>query len=134
MAIDAVKATGDELHRVQLPLGMITGGRRPAWHPRCVRHVSHQSTRHPENLVADNRPLKPGISHSNCRSERADALARHLHRLARTRTSCSHTMFWHPRLRESVLPMDQYWNLGMREHFYRLAAENDRGDAMTTMR
>ncbi len=40
VTINAIKATGDELHRMQLAVRMIAGGRHPPWGAtRCVRHV-----------------------------------------------------------------------------------------------
>ena len=40
VTINAIKTAGDELHRMQLAVRMIAGGRHPPWGAaRCVRHV-----------------------------------------------------------------------------------------------
>jgi hypothetical protein len=87
MPINAIKATGDELHRVQLPIGMITGGRHPP--RRDVYPPKHWSA---SNVVADKRPADarekasditiskvggqietPRFAHASCGGRSADA-------------------------------------------------------------
>ena len=60
VTINAVKATGDELHRMKLAVRMIAGGRHPPWGAaRRVRHVILRISWDGLNLVVVERHLKP---------------------------------------------------------------------------
>jgi hypothetical protein len=63
VTINAIKATGDELHCMQLAVGMIASGRHPPWGAaRCVRHVILRTRWMPLNLVAGRRHLNPRLA------------------------------------------------------------------------
>jgi hypothetical protein len=58
--INAVKATGDELHRMHLAVRMIARGRHPSWGAACrIRHVILRISWMRPNLVAGARHLNP---------------------------------------------------------------------------